>query len=29
MPSLFAQHAAKRTLVFDGAMGTQIFARNL
>ncbi|MFN0010185.1 MAG: methionine synthase [Phycisphaerales bacterium] len=29
MPSLFAQHLAKRTLVFDGAMGTSIFQRTL
>ncbi|MBL8991261.1 MAG: homocysteine S-methyltransferase family protein, partial [Phycisphaerae bacterium] len=29
MPSLFAQHAARRVLILDGAMGTSIFARNL
>ncbi len=29
MPSLFSQHAARRVLICDGAMGTQIFGRNL
>jgi 5-methyltetrahydrofolate--homocysteine methyltransferase len=29
MPSLFRQHAARRVLICDGAMGTQIFGRNL
>jgi len=29
MASLFAQHLKRRLLVFDGGMGTQIFARNL
>ncbi len=29
MPSRFAQHAARRLLLVDGGMGTQIFTRNL
>ncbi|MGH7132182.1 MAG: methionine synthase [Phycisphaerales bacterium] len=28
-PSLFTQHLAKRVLIFDGGMGTQIFNRHL
>ncbi|MFO0376568.1 MAG: methionine synthase [bacterium] len=29
MPSLFAEHARRRVLVLDGAMGTSIYSRNL
>ncbi|MCE2966677.1 MAG: methionine synthase [Phycisphaerales bacterium] len=29
MPSTFADHARRRTLILDGGMGTQIFSRNL
>lgn len=29
MPSAFLDHLRRRTIIFDGGMGTQIFARNL